>query len=791
MKECPACLFCQEDAANVCPVDGTTLRSDLPGSTVLDGKYKLERRLGVGGMGIVYRARHLGLERTCALKLIRFKKEADRGFLARFRIEAKALGRLKHPNIVGVMDFGVDPREGGVPYLVMEYLEGQTLAEYCREAGPLPLGEALSIFDAIARAIDHAHEHGILHRDLKPANVFLSSSEPAGRTVKILDFGLARLLADVGPRPTREPRQDGAGVIGSKFEDSIGSGAVAQAQTLALSTVNVRAQPASEIDDVRLTMPEDSVGSPASAQAETLALPTVSVSVRPTSEIEDLRLTVPGSIFGTLPYLAPELLRGVEAAAASDNYAFGALIFEVLVGRAPFVGSPADVMTAHLQDSPSIPAAACRSLPEEVRAAMLAPLEKDPALRPKSAGDVVERIRSAAARADVRSWRAREIPRRLKISALLGALLTGLSAPLWRVEPVEWLEAKTVGARFQAAVSHEPDHRILLLTVDESSLAADRTPLAQRADEFGGRLERVFGAGARSVAIDFLLPETWSQSEIFSRFVLNHAPALTLAGFSPSGGTVVGPECINGLTAAALGPERAGELFGLVNLEEDRDGMTRTARFSYDDRQGSQRPSWAARAVRTMRVEDPYRPGISPHSSKQRFWIDYAVDWTRFQRISWKELDLEVDRDPRVFRDRLVIVGGDFAASGDEMHPVPHLRGASPEVSGLVLQALIANTMLTGLPIHEAGMVLVLLAVALGSTIVGAAFLCLRHLYLSVFTLLGIVAMFLTVALVDFRWSQVVVPVTGPVMTLGVVALLGLGLRRKLASFPDLYQEAR
>jgi serine/threonine protein kinase len=753
MKECPACLFCQEDATNVCPVDGTTLRPELPGSTVLDGKYKLERRLGEGGMGIVYRARHLGLERTCALKLIKFKKETNGQLLARFRLEAKALGRLKHPNIVEVTDFGVDPRSGGLAYLVMEYLEGRTLEDYCAEAGSLALEQALPIFDLIARAIDHAHEQGILHRDLKPANVFLSSSEPAGRAVKILDFGLARLLADAGPRPTREPRQDGAGVIGSTFEDSIGSTAV--------------------------------------AQAETLALPTVNVSAQPTSEIENFRLTVPGSIFGTLPYLAPELIRGTEAVAASDNYAFGALIFEVLVGCPPFGGSAADVVAGHLRDRPSIPPGKCRSLSEEVRAAMLAPLEKDPALRPKSAADVVAGIRSAAARAEARSWRAREIPRRLKISALLGALLTGLSALLWRAGLVERLEAKTVGARFQAAVSHEPDHRILLLTVDESSLAADRTPLAQRADEFGRRLERIFGAGARSVAIDFLLPETWSQSEIFSRFVLNHAPALTLAAFSPPVGKAIGPECINGLTAAALGPERAGELFGLVNLEEDRDGMTRTARFSYDDRQGFQRPTWAARAVRTIRVEDPHRLGISPHSPKQRFWIDYAVDWTRFQRISWKELDREVDRDPRVFRDRLVFVGGDFVASGDEAHTVPHLGGASPRVSGLVLQALIADTMLTGLPIHDAGMVLVLLGVALGSTIVGAAFLCLRHLPLSVCTLVGIVAMFLTVALVGFRWSHIVVPVTGPVMTLGVVALLGLGLRRKLASFPDLYQEAR
>lgn len=786
----------------VCPFDGTTLRSDLPGSAVLDGKYKLERRLGVGGMGIVYKARHLGLERTCALKLIKFQKETDSQFLARFRIEAKALGRLKHPNIVEVMDFGVDPRQDGVAYLVMEYLEGQTLENHCREAGPLPLSEALPIFDAIARAIDYAHEHGILHRDLKPANVFLSSNEPVERYVKVLDFGLARLLADAALTPTPEQRRDELSAPEIGFEEPLDPMAFEQAETLdAPAGFATSARTPSTATRTALPPPSGAgprgPGSAPPSRAKdrrntgvTLAMPTVGGVARSTLETDDPRLTMPGSVFGTLPYVAPEIFRGIEAAAASDNYAFGALIFEVLVGHPPFRGSAADVMAGHLRDAPYIPPDTHRSLPEEVQAAMFAPLEKDPALRPKNAADIVARIRSAAVRAEARNWRAREIPRRLKLSVLLGVLLTGICALLWRDGLVDRLEAKTVGARFQAAVPHEPDRRILLVTVDEASLQADRTPLAERADEFGGRLERVFGAGARAVAIDFLLPETWSQSEVFSRFVLNHAPALTLAAFSPPGGKIIGPECINGLTTAALSPESAAGLFGLVNLEEDRDGVTRRARFSYDDRRGSERMTWAARAVGTKPVGDPARVGVPSDRSKRPFWIDYGVDWTRFQRVSWKDLDQQVRRAPAVFRDRLVIVGGDFVASGDEAHRVPHLAGASPEVSGLVLQALIANTMLTGLPIHDAARALVLIGVGLAATIVGAAFLCLRNLSVPVMILVGIVLIHFATAVVAFRQAHVVVPVAGPAMTLGLFALLSFALRNGLPNFPGRYQEA-
>ena len=167
MKECPICRACWDDDVDCCPDDGRTLEASLEGSRLIDGKYLLERCLGKGAMGSVYRARHKDLQKIFALKLIRRHRLQSPDSLSRFRVEARALGKLQHPNIVQVTDYGVDPRSGGVPYLIMEHLEGMTLADRVSQKKNLPLDEALPIAEAIAAAVDYAHGCGILHRDLK------------------------------------------------------------------------------------------------------------------------------------------------------------------------------------------------------------------------------------------------------------------------------------------------------------------------------------------------------------------------------------------------------------------------------------------------------------------------------------------------------------------------------------------------------------------------------------------------------------------------------------------------
>src|SRR5437763_8335266 len=148
--------------------------------------YEVLGVLGRGGMGVVYKARHLALKRTVALKMILAGGHAGPRELARFRIEAEAVARLQHPNIVQIHEVG---EVGGVPYCALEFVEGGNLARKI-DGKPLPAREAAKLVESLARAMQLAHSRNVLHRDLKPANVLLT----ADGTPKITDFGLARQL---------------------------------------------------------------------------------------------------------------------------------------------------------------------------------------------------------------------------------------------------------------------------------------------------------------------------------------------------------------------------------------------------------------------------------------------------------------------------------------------------------------------------------------------------------------------------------------------------------------------
>src|ERR1700737_4758482 len=164
----------------------------------LDEKYRLERLLGQGGMGAVYLATHLGTERYVALKLITPQFMRNEEFVERFKREARAAGRLRHPNVVDVTDFGF-ARTGkeSVAYLVMEYLDGCTLSDVLAEETRLPLYWVVDILEQVCSAVHEAHQQGIVHRDLKPDNIWLEPSGLGGYRVKVLDFGIAK-LAEVG-----------------------------------------------------------------------------------------------------------------------------------------------------------------------------------------------------------------------------------------------------------------------------------------------------------------------------------------------------------------------------------------------------------------------------------------------------------------------------------------------------------------------------------------------------------------------------------------------------------------
>lgn len=202
MKTCPACYRCFEDSRRLCPDDGASLQTVFEGEPILDGKYRLVERLGRGGWGEVYKSRHLALKRLVAIKVLHQCFVGDARAATFFEREAEALGRLCHPNIVEVMDFGVD-RQRGLPYLVMEYLKGDTLARKVRSRESSDLVALLPIFDQIAAAVDHAHAEGILHLDLKPSNVLLVSSDDGEiPRAKVVDFGQAQFFVNDEETPT-------------------------------------------------------------------------------------------------------------------------------------------------------------------------------------------------------------------------------------------------------------------------------------------------------------------------------------------------------------------------------------------------------------------------------------------------------------------------------------------------------------------------------------------------------------------------------------------------------------
>ncbi|MBP9084632.1 MAG: protein kinase [Kofleriaceae bacterium] len=157
----------------------------------LDGRYRIEKKIGEGGMGVVFAAKHVIIERPLAIKVLRREVMRDTGTIKRFEQEAQAASRIGHPNIVDVTDFGTTP--DGMTYSVMEYINGDTLARVNRQMAPLALPRIFRIAAQLARALGAAHDKGIVHRDLKPDNVFLVDRDGRADFVKIVDFGIAKM----------------------------------------------------------------------------------------------------------------------------------------------------------------------------------------------------------------------------------------------------------------------------------------------------------------------------------------------------------------------------------------------------------------------------------------------------------------------------------------------------------------------------------------------------------------------------------------------------------------------
>jgi len=327
------------------------------------GPYEIVAPLGQGGMGEVYRARDTRLDRSVAIKVVRASLSSDGELRQRLEREAKAISALNHPNICTLYDVGC---QDGVDYLVMEYLEGETLADRLRKK-PLALDQILKIGMEVAEGLDRAHRAGIIHRDLKPGNIMLT---PTG--AKLMDFGLAR-TARAGPL-----------------------------------MAHPRATQAAE---------------PAHPDAPTAAL---------TSPVRSTPLTTLGEVVGTVQYMSPEQVEGKELTGASDIFAFGAVLYEMVTGRHAFDGSsPISVASAILEKQPEPISALQRGAPPALEAVIQTCLAKDPEDRYASAHDVKLQLKSAARAAAPAAPDTSTGPGRLREGVLLGIVVLAVLAAGW------------------------------------------------------------------------------------------------------------------------------------------------------------------------------------------------------------------------------------------------------------------------------------------------------------------------------------------------------------------------
>src|SRR5213593_4612100 len=192
MKECPTCRNCFPDDVGFCPEDGIATTPSILGEPILDGRYQLEKRLGQGGMGIVYKARHIFLKTQHAIKIILPDLVGnDPNLVTRFRQEALAAAAIRHQNIIAVTDFGVV--RGTMPFLVMEFVQGRSLQDIMADEGAMPPMRAFELIQPICAGVGAAHRQKIVHRDLKPLNVMIQEHVPVSEGAKILDFGLAKI----------------------------------------------------------------------------------------------------------------------------------------------------------------------------------------------------------------------------------------------------------------------------------------------------------------------------------------------------------------------------------------------------------------------------------------------------------------------------------------------------------------------------------------------------------------------------------------------------------------------
>ncbi|MFY9221319.1 MAG: serine/threonine-protein kinase [Blastocatellia bacterium] len=374
-----------------------SLLAELVGQT-LDNKYRIEKQLGQGGMGAVYLATHIGTLRPVAVKVITPQFMSHTEFVERFRREAEAAGRLRHPNVVNVTDFGfAELGKAQLAYLVMEYLDGCNLGDVLKEEKNLPLNWVVDILEQTCLAVEKAHTEGIIHRDLKPDNIWLEPNERGGFTVKVLDFGLAK-LAQPGDSTDLNNNKPAGSTTAIKTQE-VFQEAVTNVQNVQNSVdketktaVQVNLQSNLIEEDETKTAVQPPINNSSSSSSSDEEKTAVQIAKARTTQEQNPKETKPsdkltqaGAILGTPVYMSPEQCVGETLDKRSDIYSLGVIAYEMLTSEPPFKGNFNALMMHHLSSPPPSILDKRPDIPKAVADLIASTLSKQASERPVSA----------------------------------------------------------------------------------------------------------------------------------------------------------------------------------------------------------------------------------------------------------------------------------------------------------------------------------------------------------------------------------------------------------------------
>jgi CHASE2 domain-containing sensor protein len=361
-----------------------------------------------------------------------------------------------------------------------------------------------------------------------------------------------------------------------------------------------------------------------------------------------------------------------------------------LTGRRPFEGSVLAVLDAHLKALPPRPA-----LSNELATAVVSALAKDPSVRPTTARAYVDNLRAADRRdRDAETMRASR-PRTLLAATAAAAITLGSG---WWLPDTPWIqtfERLTQDRRWGLVPTRSPDPRVLLVSIDEDSLTRDPRPLSAWGPELGTLASRALEGGAAGIGIDLLMPRQFGEAAELVQVLSRDDGHIVLAALADPDGNVIGGEWVDAAVRESLGAQRLETLFGLANVAQDVDGVSRKALLRFARPAGPDMPSFGARVARLLDSQAARR-----QTAQSWLLIESDLKRRELERVPWHEALAIATHTPEKFRGRVLLIGAEWRGSSDSQHVVLS-SGKRVQISGLELQALLVASALSPKPATE------------------------------------------------------------------------------------------